>query len=80
MYSLSMSFWMVPLTASAGTPCPLATAMYRHSSTEAVALMVMEVETLSRGMPFSSVSMSRRLLTGTPTLPTSPRARGSSES
>ena len=71
---------MVPLILSAGTPCLLATAIYRHSRMEAVALMVMEVLTLSRGIPLNRASMSRRLLTGTPTLPTSPRARGSSES
>ena len=67
---------MVPLILSAGTPCLLATAIYRHSRMEAVALMVMEVLTLSRGIPLNRASMSRRLLTGTPTLPTSPRARG----
>ena len=44
-----------------------ATAAYRHSSTDAVALMVMEVLTLSRGMPSSSVSMSSRWQMGTPT-------------
>ena len=45
-----------------------------------MALMVMDVLTLSRGMPSSSVSMSSRWQMGTPTLPTSPRASGWSES
>ena len=46
----------------------------------AVALMVIEVETRSSGMPSSSVSMSSRLSMATPTRPTSPAASGSSES
>jgi hypothetical protein len=40
----------------------------------AVALIVMDVETRSRGMSRSSVSMSSRLLMATPTFPTSPWA------
>ena len=47
---------------------------------EAVALMVMEVLTLSSGMPSKRISMSRKDEIGTPTLPTSPRATGWSES
>ena len=45
MYSLSMSFWMVPPSFSMGTPCFSATAMYMHSATMAEALMVIEVLT-----------------------------------
>ena len=54
--------------------------MYRHISTEAVALMVMEVLTRSRGMSRNRASMSSRLQMGTPTLPVSPWAMGWSES
>jgi hypothetical protein len=47
---------------------------------DAVALMVIDVDTRSSGMPSSSVSMSSRLSMATPTRPTSPTACGSSES
>ena len=43
-------------------------------------LMVMEVETSSRGIPWKSTSMSSRESMATPTLPTSPSAMGWSES
>ena len=46
----------------------------------AVALIVIEVETRSSGIPSKSSSMSSRLSIATPTLPTSPREWGSSES
>jgi hypothetical protein len=46
----------------------------------AVALMVIDVETRSSGMPSKRSSMSSRLSIATPTLPTSPSERGSSES
>ena len=46
----------------------------------AVELMVMDVETRASGMPSNSVSMSSSEQMATPTLPTSPRARGWSES
>ena len=42
--------------------------------------MVIDVETSSSGIPLSSTSMSRSELIDTPTLPTSPRARGWSAS
>ena len=42
--------------------------------------MVIEVETASSGMPRSSVRMSSIESMATPTLPTSPRATGASES
>jgi len=76
MYSLRMSFWMVPFNAVDGTPWRLPTAMYRASRIDAVALMVIDVLTLSRGMPSNRVSMSSSDATDTPTLPTSPRAKG----
>ena len=46
----------------------------------AVALMVIEVFISASGMPSNSARMSPRWLTGTPTLPTSPRASSSSGS
>ena len=46
----------------------------------AVALMVIEVVTLSSGRPASSRRMSASESMATPTLPTSPSARGWSES
>ena len=42
----------------------------------AVALMVIEVFIPASGMPSNSARMSPTWLTGTPTLPTSPRASG----
>ena len=80
MYSLRMSFWIVPLSALGSTPCLRATAMYSAKSMDAVAFMVMDVLTRSRGMPSNSVSMSARLLIGTPVRPISPCAIGWSES
>jgi hypothetical protein len=48
--------------------------MYMAKRMPAGALMVMEVETLSRGIWSKSISMSARELMDTPTLPTSPWA------
>ena len=45
-----------------------------------MALIVIDVETLSRGMSLSRISMSSSESMATPTLPTSPLAMGSSES
>ena len=50
------------------------------SSHIAVALIVIDVFISSSGMPSNSVRISPRCGTGTPTLPTSPRASGSSGS
>ena len=79
-YSLSMSFCTVPVIFSGGHPCLSATSWYRSSSIAAVALMVIEVDTRSRGMSWSRISMSSSESIATPTLPTSPFAIGSSES
>ena len=46
----------------------------------AVALIVIEVETRSSGMPSNSRRMSSTVSIATPVLPTSPSARGWSES
>ena len=50
------------------------------SSTLAGALIVIEVETSSSGMPSNAVRMSSIVSIATPVRPTSPRQRGSSES
>ena len=70
----------VPARPAGSAPCFFATAMYIARITGAVAFIVIEVDTLPRGISSKSCSMSRRLLMGTPTLPTSPAAISSSES
>ena len=80
MYSLRMSFWVVPADPTAATPCPSAAATYRASRIGAVALIVIEVLTSPSGRPSSRTAMSARLEIGTPTRPTSPSASGASES
>src|SRR4051795_11841385 len=50
------------------------------SSTEAGALIVIDVETLSSGIWSNAVRMSSIVSMATPVRPTSPRQRGSSES
>ena len=56
-------------------PRSSATATYIASRIDAVALIVIEVFICSSGISSKSVRMSPRWQTGTPTLPTSPRAR-----
>jgi hypothetical protein len=75
-YSLTMSFWVVPLSSVVGTPCSVAFATYRPSNHAAVALIVMDVFMVPGGIPSSRVRMWPRWATGTPTLPTSPLASG----
>ncbi len=72
MYSLRISFWIVPLNLSALTPCFSATAIYIASNTEAGAFIVMDVLTLSKGIPSNKISISFSESIATPTLPTSP--------
>ena len=50
MYSLRMSFWMVPPSAGRGTPRFSAAAMYMAQMIAAGPLMVIEVVTWSSGM------------------------------
>ena len=45
MYSLSRSFWIVPLISVESTPCSSATSWYISSRIEPVELMVMLVVT-----------------------------------
>ena len=80
MYSFSTSFWMVPVSWLPAMPWPAATSWYISSSVAAGALIVMDVETLSSGSPENRTRMSSTESIATPTLPTSPRASGSSES
>jgi hypothetical protein len=80
MYSFSTSFWMVPVILSPGTPFSSATSWYISSSSAAGALMVIEVDTSSRGSPSKSSRMSSIESIATPTLPTSPWAMSESES
>jgi hypothetical protein len=75
-----MSFCVVPCRRAWSTPWRSASTTYSASSQAAVALIVIEVFIRSSGMPRRSVSMSPRCATGTPTLPTSPRASSSSAS
>ena len=79
-YSFRTSFCAVPEIVPRATPCLSPTATYIATSTGAGALIVIEVEIRSRGMPSNSVSMSASESIATPTLPTSPAARSSSES
>jgi len=58
MYSLSTSFWTVRSASTPGRPAPRRPIGYIRSSSAAGALMVIEVETLSIGMPPSSTRMS----------------------
>jgi hypothetical protein len=80
MYSLRMSFWFVPPSSSGGTPCFSAATTYIARSTMAGALMVMEVVISAIGMPSKSRSMSSKESMATPSVPTSPRDKGESES
>ena len=59
---------------------PRAAATYSASKIDAVALIVIEVEIMSSGIPSNNRSMSSIESIATPTLPTSPSAVGSSES
>ena len=80
IYSFNMSFWIVPLNLSADTPCFSATAIYIAKRTAAGALIVIEVLTLSRGIPLNNISISFNESIATPTFPTSPWANAWSES
>jgi hypothetical protein len=80
IYSLRTSFWTVPDSRSLGTPCSSPRATYRARRIAAVELMVIEVETWSRRIPWKRVRMSSRESMATPTLPTSPAAIAASES
>src|SRR3989304_7980177 len=80
IYSLRISFWIVPEIFFRFAPCFWATAMYIARRTAAGALMVIEVVTFSRGIPSKSISISLSESTATPHLPISPADFGLSES
>ena len=80
MYSLRMSFWIVPESALRGMPRSSATAIVSASSVAAVALMVIDTDTSPSGMPSIRTCMSSIDEIATPVRPTSPRASGWSES
>src|SRR5215218_3223023 len=71
-----MSFCTVPARRAGSAPCCSARPTYIASSHVAVALIVIDVFISSSGMPSNRVRISPRCGTGTPTLPTSPRASG----
>src|SRR5947199_235215 len=75
-----MSFCGVVTTRSRATPCASATAKYMAVMGAAMPLIVSETLTRSSGMPANASSMSARVSMAMPTRPTSPSARGSSES
>ncbi len=79
-YSLSTSFWTVPPSLSNGMPRRRATASTNASRIDAGALIVIDTVTRSSGIWSKSVSTSSIVSIATPTLPTSPRACGASES
>src|SRR6266498_3594227 len=58
MNSLSMSFCMVPPTLSHATPCLSASARYMASATDAVQLIVIEVDRKSTRLNSSHVRIS----------------------
>ena len=66
--------------ARRATPCSSPTTTYIASRIAAVALMVIEVETRSSGMPRKRSCRSSTVSMATPTRPTSPSAIGWSES
>ena len=80
IYSLRISFWVVPRSCSGRTPCFSAVAMYMAQMIAAGELMVMLVETLSRGIPSRRISISFKEETATPHFPNSPNASGASVS
>lgn len=80
MYSLSTSFWIVPVRFAPSMPVSSATSWYISSSVAAGALIVIEVDTWSSGRSLNRVRMSSIESMATPTLPTSPWAIASFES
>ena len=80
MYSLRMSVWIVPRSRSRGTPCSSPTTRYIASAIAADELIVIDVDTSPSGIPANSTRMSSSDAIATPSRPTSPTARGESES
>ncbi len=76
MYSLSTSFCTVPDSLRMSPPCRRATATYKASRIDAVALIVIDVEISVNSMPSNKRCMSSIESIATPTLPSSPAASG----
>src|SRR5206468_719117 len=76
MHSFRTSFCTVPESLRMSAPCLFATATYRASRIDAVALIVIDVEILVSSMPSKRRCMSSMESIATPTLPTSPKAMG----
>ena len=76
MNSFRMSFWMVPSSLAAGTPCSSAATMKKASTGSTAPFMVMLTDIWSSGMPSNSSFMSSTESIATPALPTSPVTRG----
>ncbi len=75
MNSLSTSFWIVPASFAAGTPCSSAATMKKAITGSTAPFMVMDTLILSSGMPAKRIFMSSTVGTGTPAMPTSPSTR-----
>jgi hypothetical protein len=75
-----MSFWIVPLSFFASKPRSSATTRYIAKRIHAEGLIVIETLIFSRSMPAYRSCMSSTLSTATPSRPTSPSLRTSSES
>ena len=69
MYSFKMSFCTVPESLRMSAPLRRATATYKASRIEAVALMVIEVEIFVRSIPANRRSTSSTESIATPTFP-----------
>ena len=80
MNSLRMSFCMVPERSSRRAPCSSAATMYMAMTGSTAPFMVMDTDISLSEMPSNRRFMSSTVSMATPALPTSPRARGWSES
>ena len=58
MNSLRMSFWMVPASFCAGTPCSSPATMKSASTGSTAPFMVIDTVMSASGMPSNSVRMS----------------------
>ena len=76
MNSLRMSFWIVPASCAAGTPCSSAATTYRAITGSTAPFIVIDTLIRSRGMWSNSWRMSRIESIATPAIPTSPATRG----
>ena len=78
IYSFRISFCIVPRSCDCFTPCDCPVATYIANNIDAGALIVILVETVSRGTPSNNSFMSSIVSMATPTFPTSPCDIGSS--